>query len=245
MRLQKILFVPDTHIPYHDTKAWALMLKAAKAFKPDIINIQGDFADFYAVSSHSKNPNRRRNLEWEVDQVKQGLDDLDALGAKVKKYVSGNHEDRLERYLMDKAPELFNMVTIPDVLELRKRGWTYVPYKSDTRIGKLYSTHDTGCAGRNAVFSNLNTYQHNVVTGHTHRMAYIVEGNAKGEAHLSASFGWLGDVKQTDYMHRIKSARDWALGFGTGYLAENGVVYVTPHPIIGYTCLVEGKFYKL
>lgn len=243
MKLKKVLFVPDTHVPYHDPKAWRLMIKVAKSFKPDIINIQGDFADFYAVSSHSKNPNRRRNLEWEVQEVKEKLDELDSIGARTKIFVAGNHCDRLERYLMDRAPELFNVVRIPDLFDLRKRGWRYVPYKSDTRIGKLYTTHDTGCAGRNAVFRNLDAYQHNVVTGHTHRLAYIVEGNAKGEAHVSASFGWLGDVKQVDYMNRIKAARDWALGFGVGYLAENGTVYVQPVPIINYTAVVEGKHY--
>lgn len=243
--MKKILFIPDSHIPYHDKKAWALMLKAAKVFKPDIINIQGDFADFYAVSSHSKNPNRKRNLEFEVDAVNKALDQLDTIGAKKKIYVSGNHEDRLERYLQDKAPELFNVVKIPDLLDLKERGWQYVPYKSDTRIGKLYSTHDTGCAGRSAVFRNVDAYQHNVVTGHTHRLAYIVEGNAKGEAHVSASFGWLGDVRTVDYMQRITAARSWALGFGVGYLLDSGVVHVTPIPIVNYGIIIEGKHLTL
>lgn len=243
--MKKIFFCPDSHIPYHDKKAWALMLKAMKMFKPDIINIQGDFADFYAVSSHSKDPNRKRNLEFEVNAVNEALDQLDDLGAKKKIYVSGNHEDRLERYLMDKAPELFNVVKIPDLLNLKKRGWQYVAYKSDTRIGKLYSTHDTGCAGRNAIFRNLDAYQHNVVAGHTHRMAYIVEGNAKGESHVSASFGWLGDVRTVDYMQRVTAARSWTLGFGIGYLLDNGVVHVTPIPIINYGCLIEGKYIKV
>lgn len=244
-RLQKILFVPDSHHPYHDKRAWKLMLKAAQAFKPDIINIQGDFADFYAVSSHSKDPNRKDNLEFEVSAVLEALDQLDALKAKRKIFVSGNHEDRLERYLMDKAPELFNIVKISKLFELKQRGWEYVPYKSDTRIGKLYSTHDTGCAGRRAVFSNLDTYHHNVVGGHTHRLAYIVEGNATGAAHVSATFGWLGDSKQTDYMFRIKSARDWALGFGVGYLAEDGTVYLVPVPIVNYSVCLEGKVYSV
>jgi len=245
MKIKKILFVPDTHVPYHDKKAWALMLKAAKMFKPDIINIQGDFADFYAVSSHSKDPNRISGLEYEVDEVKKALSQLDALNAKEKIFVSGNHCDRLERYLMDKAPELFNVVKIEKLFGLKKRKWQYVPYKSDIRIGKLYSTHDTGCAGRGAVFRNLDTYQYNIVTGHTHRLAYIVEGNAKGEAHVSASFGWLGDLKQTDYMHRIKAAKDWALGFGIGYLLPNGTVHVVPVPIVNYQVIIEGKLVKL
>lgn len=242
--MKRILFIPDSHHPYADKRAWNLMLKAAKAFKPDVINIQGDFADFYAVSSHSKNPNRARNLEFEVNATNKALDQVDALKAKKKIYVAGNHEDRLERYLQDKAPELFNVVRIPDLLKLKERGWQYVSYKSDTRIGKLYTTHDTGCAGRNAVFRNGDAYQHNVVTGHTHRLAYVVEGNAKGEAHVSASFGWLGDIKTVDYMQRISAARNWALGFGVGFMEPNGIVHVTPVPIVNYSCVVLGNLYK-
>lgn len=239
-KLRKILFIPDTHRPYHDKKAWALLLKVGKAFKPDILNIQGDFADFYSVSSHDKDPNRARNLEWEVDDVKAGLDDLDNMGAKEKYYVSGNHEDRLERYLKTKAPELFNVVTIPKLLELKERGWLYTPYKSHRKIGKLYSTHDVGSAGKGAIFKLVDTYQHNAIAGHTHRIAYIVEGNASGEAHVAASFGWLGDRDQIDYMHQIQAKRAWALGFGIGYLAPDDTIYLTPVPIINYSCVVEG-----
>lgn len=241
--MKKILFVPDTHVPYHDKKAFSLLLKAAKTFKPDIVVIQGDFADFYSVSSHSKNPNRKRNLEFEVEETKRAVQQLEELSAHRNIFVSGNHEDRLERYLMDKAPELFNVVKIPEVLGLDN--WEYVPYKSDIRIGKLYATHDTGTAGRNAVFNNLNAYQSNVVCGHTHRLAYIVEGNAKGKAHVSASFGWLGDTRKVDYMHRVKASRDWALGFGIGYMLDTGIVHVTPIPIVNYGCVVEGKYFSV
>ncbi len=245
MKISKVLFIPDTHRPYHDKKAWALMLKAAKVFKPDTIVVQGDFADFYAVSSHSKSPSRSQCLQFEVDDVNVGLDELDKLGAKKKVFISGNHEYRLERYLEDKAPELFNLVKVKDLLRLKERGWIYVPYKRDTRLGKLFSTHDCGNAGRTAVLKALDTYQHNITIGHTHRMAYIVEGNAKGEAHVGASFGWLGDASKTDYMHRVKSNRDWALGFGLGYLRDDGIIHLVPVPIIGYSVIIEGELIKL
>jgi hypothetical protein len=221
------------------------MLKVVKTFKPHTIAIIGDFADFYAVSSHSKDPRRRRNLEWEVEQVKAGLDELDTLGAKRKLYISGNHEDRLRRYLQDKAPELFGTISIPTLFGLRERGWAYIPYKQDTKVGKLHLTHDVDNAGRYASFKALDVFQHSVVTGHSHRLSYIVEGNAVGEYKVSAQFGWLGDVEQIDYMHRVKAKKDWALGFGLGYLdEETGIAYLTPVPIVRYTCVVEGKLFK-
>lgn len=246
MKLKKLLIIPDSHIPYHDKKAVQLLYKVAKSYKPDIIVVLGDYADFYSVSSHSKDPNRVNKLEYELQAVNAELDELDSLKAKQKVFIAGNHENRLERYLAEKAPELFNVVTIPELLKLKQRKWTYVPYKMDYKIGQVYWTHDVGTAGRSAVFNALGTYQGNIVTGHTHRLAYIIEGNARGKPHVSASFGWLGDARKADYMHRVKAARDWALGFGIGYMDDStGNVYLNPVPIVGYTCVVEGELFKI
>jgi UDP-2,3-diacylglucosamine pyrophosphatase LpxH len=243
-KLEPLLVVPDCHIPYYDKAAWGLMLRAAKDLNPKHIVIIGDFLDFYSVSDHSKDPHRALNLGKEIAVGLSKLDQLDELGATNKIYCGGNHEDRLGRYLQNKAPELWDFVSVPDLLQLKKRGWKWVPYKDDIQIGKMNFTHDVGVAGRNAVFNCLDTYQHSVVTGHTHRLAYIVEGNAKGEFKLSAQFGWLGDFKSVDYMHKAKVLKNWALGFGIGYVQpKTGVVYMIPVPIVKHTCCVNGKLY--
>ena len=242
-RLKKILIIPDCHFPYHDKRSWSLMLKAARGFKPDSILIQGDFADFYSVSSHSKSPDRVNKLHSEVESVNKALDQLDSLGAKQKFFLAGNHEDRLRRYLEDKAPELFGLVEIPELFNLKKRKWHYTPYKSDLKMGKLNATHDVGKAGKTAIISSLGTYQSNIVTGHTHRICMMVEGNAQGKSHVGASFGWLGDSKKVDYMHRVNVARDWAQGFGVAYMEPNGNVHIVPIVIVDGKCVVEGVLY--
>lgn len=201
--------------------------------------------DFYSVSSHSKDPRRKERLEDEVASGHTGLSELDELGAKNKIFVAGNHEDRLRRYLQDKAPELFGLVDIPQLFHLKARGWTYIPYKGHGKLGKLHLTHDVGNSGRNATFAALDTYQHSVITGHSHRLQYIVEGNAVGEFKLSAQFGWLGDITKVDYMHSAKANKNWALGFGIGYLdPATGLAYLQPVPLVKYTCVVEGKLYR-
>ncbi len=250
MTLERLLILPDCHFPYVDRRAWNLMLKVARDFDPDHIVTMGDFADFYSVSSHSKDPERINKLGYEVKSANAALDELDALGKgrrrKIKKtFIAGNHEDRLERYLMEKAPELFDVVKIPELFELSRRGWVYVPYKSSVKVGRVNFTHDTGKAGPTAHSSALDDFQDNAVIGHTHRLSYVVKGNAKGDAHVGAMFGWLGDEKKADYMHRIKANRDWAKGFGIGYIdPKTQCTYLTPVPIVKYTCVVEGTLYK-
>ena len=221
------------------------MLKVGRALRPKIVVVIGDFADFYSVSAHSKDPKRAGRLKEELKIVRAGLDDLDALRAEEKIFVEGNHEDRMRRYVQDKAPELYTVVDMPGLLRLKSRGWKYVPYKDDTRVGKLYLTHDVGVAGRYSAFKALDTYQHSVVTGHSHRLSYIVEGNAVGEYKVSAQFGWLGDVSKIDYMHRTTAKKNWPLGFGIGYLnPTTGIVYLVPVPIVKYSAVVNGKLYQ-
>lgn len=248
-KLEPILLISDAHRPYHDQRAWDLVLEVGRFIKPVHLIVNGDLADFYAVSSHSKDPRRVQQLDEEIADVNFALDQLDALKAKQKKFIAGNHCDRLTRYLQDKAPQLFSMIDIPNLFKLNQRGWEYTPYKSDTKVGKLHITHDVGTAGRYAAYKALDTYQHSIVTGHTHRLSYVVEGNAVGEFKLSANFGWLGDAEKVDYMHRVMVKKNWALGFGVGHIhPTTGIAYLVPVPIITaggkYSCVVNGRYFE-
>lgn len=246
MSLEKLLLVPDTHCPYHDKKAWKLLMKAAKGFKPDVVAHLGDMADFYSVSAHSKDPARVRHLKDEILETRKLRGDLDSLNPKRKIFIEGNHENRLERFLQDKAPELFGLVSADNLLELSDNGWEYIPYRESTKIGKLYLTHDTGASGKYTTMRALETYQHSVVIGHHHQFQYMILGDATGEYHVGAQFGWLGDAKQVDYMQQVKIAATWALGFGYGYHeTSTGIVYLIPAPIVNYTVCLEGKIYKI
>ena len=60
--LKRILIIPDVHAPYHDKKAWALVMKVAHAFKWDKVVCLGDFFDCYAISSYRKDPRREASL---------------------------------------------------------------------------------------------------------------------------------------------------------------------------------------
>lgn len=243
--LSKILFVPDTHAPFEDHKAWNLMLKAAQAWRPDTIVILGDFFDFYCVSAHDKRPDRARMLKQEIQHATARLDELDALGARFKHYVLGNHEDRLDRYLMTHAPELWGLVNVRELFGLTERGWRMTPYKQALKLGKLFVTHDAGNAGAYAHIKASETFEGNVVIGHTHRMGVHYKGSARGEAHVGAMFGWLGDVNKIDYMHRINALRAWQLGFGIGRMEPGGVVHLQAVPIVRNRCVVEGELFSL
>jgi len=246
LSLSKILFIPDTHVPYHNKKAFKLVLKAAKTFKPDTLVILGDFCDFYSVSRFSKDPKRKLNLKWEIEEVNKALNSLDALSATKKIFIAGNHEYRLEKFIFDKAPELDGLLSIESCFKLKERGWVYVPYRKDIKLGKIYLTHDINHTGRMSGHKVIDTYMHSAITAHTHRMIYIVEADGVGEPVLSAQWGWLGDVEKIDYQHRITAVNNYVLGFGIGYLEKStGYVFCSPVPIIHNRCMINGEVFSV
>lgn len=243
----KGLVIPDTHAPYHNKKSWELLTAVTEDYQPDIVVDLGDHFDCYCVSQHRKDPKRRANLVEEIEQGQECLRIFDPV--KRKYFIEGNHEWRLARYLMDFAPEAYEFLlsrTKDDIFGLKEMGWIVTPYMQSITIGKLNATHDLDKAGETAVADAMASFMDNVIIGHTHLLRYVVKGTAFGVPHLGASFGWLGDVEKIDYRHSVKARRDYVQGFGTFRLdPETGYSWVTPVPIFGNTCAVEGRIYKI
>lgn len=240
--LESGILIPDCHIPNHNVRAWGVTLRAAMKIKPKYVVVLGDFADAETLSAHPATAPGETDFGREVDEVKHCLDQLDALGASRKIYIEGNHEFRLDRYLMERAPALFRCIRWQNALELHRRGWDWVPYRKSTKIGKLHLTHDTGSAGLNAHRASAKAFGGSSVIGHTHRMSYEVTGRFDGTPYLAAMLGWLGDAeKAAGYIHEAK-ASDWVHGFGVFYLEpSSGVVHVQPVPIVNGRCVVQGQ----
>ena len=239
-KLRKIGFIPDCHWPYADKRAWGVMVRAMRTLKPDTLVTLGDFGDFYCTSRHTKDPNRSRDLKTEVDACNDALDELDTLGVKDKRFILGNHEDNLERYLSERAPELYNLVRVEELFLLKGRGWKVIPYKDFDRIGRLVLTHDVGYAGRDAHLRSGSDVGANILIGHTHRLATGYSSDLLGKHRVAAMSGWLGDRHAAEYMYKAKT-KDWALGFSVGYQETNGTVHVFPVPIVDYRCVLEGR----
>jgi predicted phosphodiesterase len=244
LTLTKLLVGSDIHWPYEDKRAYGLFIKTIDIWKPDILVLNGDILDCFTISEHDKDPRRVITLDTEIAYANARLDALDAYGIKRKIFIEGNHCFRLSRYLMRRAPELFNTVKIEKLLKLKERGWEHVAYKDYVKIGKLYITHDVGKAGGSAHSDARNTFDGNVLIGHTHRMAFEVKGNIKNKPHFGAMAGWLGDAKQCDYMHKAKAAKDWTLGFFAAYIDDRGAVFPQLCPIVNYSTVLGGQLIR-
>jgi hypothetical protein len=249
--MKKVLNLSDCHHPFVDKIAWRLFLKAARECGPwDECVINGDFADCLAVSFHPKTPGRKYVIADEIAAVNKALDELqDAVGKKCYiVYLGGNHENRMDRYIAEKAKELHGLegTTIPGLLRLRERGIHWIPYKAAAyKVGKLAFIHDLGRCGVNTARQSLQDYGSNVVVGHSHRAGIVYQGTVRGESHVGVNSGWLGDAAAADYMHVDKARRDWQKGFVVAYVENNGNAHVQFVPVIGRSCVVDGKLIRL
>ena len=244
--LEPILVVPDTHHPFQDERAIQLMLKVAKQLRPKHVIHLGDLVDFYALSFHSKDPKRATELDEELASGKEFLCSLKAVGANNNVLLGSNHHDRLVRYMQQKAPELHDILTERKLLDLDKIGFKLIPYRQSYKLGSIRYTHDIGLAGQQAALKSSAAIGHSTIIGHVHRIEFGVSGTTEGETRIAASFGWLGDRNAIDYMHKDKVAKDWALGFGVGYLRpDNGYTYFVPVCILpDYTCVFNGQLFQ-
>jgi hypothetical protein len=246
--MRRVLCFSDVHVPFHDKTCWRLLLKVVELGWDEIV-INGDFMDCLAVSFHPKNPGRKYALADEIAAGNTCLDQLQAVSGKAKiTYLGGNHEHRLERYIAEKAKELHGLdaTTIPGLLFLQPRGITWIPYKrASYKVGKLSFIHDLGRSGVNTARQSLNDFGGNIVVGHSHRIGIVYQGTVRGESHVGINSGWLGDVTEADYMHLDKARRDWHHGFAVAYIENNGNAHVQAVPIIGRTCVVDGKLVRV
>lgn len=135
------LVMADLHIPYHDPLAVEAILAYAEPLRPDIITLLGDTIDFYQISTFTKNP-KQRGVASEIQATRDFLDELRFRfpGAQII-YKRGNHEERLDRYIMQNAGNIYELV---DDLLTSKLGFAdfRVDYHEHPfRIGKLWHMH--------------------------------------------------------------------------------------------------------
>lgn len=236
----------DVHSPYKDKKAFSAAVKACKASGADNIIIIGDFVDCYAVSAHPKSPERKKNLSWEIEEANADFDIICDIPADRHIYVGGNHEYRMDRYIRDRAPELFGLAgtTIPEMMQLKHRGVEWVPYTDYVKIGKVLYTHDLVRAGQDAVRQVANDAGTNVIFGHTHRGGTAYQGTVFDGPHVAMSVGWLGDVNSVDYKHKIKALRDWQHGYGLVDQDSKGYGWCQFIPIIDGESMLDGRVIK-
>ena len=243
--IEQWIIVPDCHIPYHDKRAYDMMVGIAQQEKIKNVCVLGDYADFYAVNGHGKSPDKENLLIREVKEVNRRLRELESTFTGEKIFLQGNHEFRLERYIASKAPELFGVVDTKSILQLDK--WEYHSYRPTqlAQIGnsKLYARHTPLSGGVLPAHGSVVKSGCSIVFGHIHRDQHSHVVMANGDAHIGISVGWLGD-KDDEVYDYVGGHHQWTLGFGVVTVEPDGNFHIDSPRIINYKCMVNGTLYE-
>lgn len=187
----------DLHLPYHDSLALAACFAEFKRRNVDGIYINGDGADFFKISRFHKEPSNKM-FKDEIDVMISFLRSLRKMFPNIKIYYkSGNHEMRLEKYIIEKCPELYNLygVSIQDQLKLNELGIEYVPEHIVARYGKLWIAHGSelgmGSGSVNVARQIRLRVGVNIMTGHFHRTQVDQGRNLEGVIHAAWALGCL------------------------------------------------------
>jgi endogenous inhibitor of DNA gyrase (YacG/DUF329 family) len=199
---ERIAVAGDIHVPHHDPVALGLWLHFIAETQPDGVILNGDTADFYRLSAFSKDPRRGETVAEEIRQVRRLLEMIRERvpGAWIR-YVTGNHEHRLHRYLIDKAPEMLELITGADssplekVLDLGSVGAELIPCHSDrftdtfVDLGELLVDHfamvraHSGYTAKNL----LDKYGVSILQAHVHSA-----GSSNKLLHSGQVMAWEG-----------------------------------------------------
>lgn len=200
IKQSRILIISDLHFPYQNNEAITLALDYGKSKKIDCILINGDLIDFANISRHEKDF-RARSISQEFDAVRLFLKSLRLHFPKTKiVFKHGNHDERWEKYLYAKAPEIFdvNDFQLEVLLRLGELKIETIKDKRPIKLGKLIALHGHelagGAGGVNPARSTFLKTFSNVIVGHFHKTSSNTETSMNGDIIAVNSVGCLCDL---------------------------------------------------
>lgn len=215
----------DAHFPYHSEDAVEVFLEQADKIKAKTIVLLGDWMDFYKGSDFEQDPRQRDMLE-EIEMFKTFLHMVRKAYPKQKiVYKIGNHEERWDRYIMRKAPQLFGLPSLQlnALLELDKLKIDYVTDKRTMRYKNFFMIH--GHEYKQGISAPVNPARglylrakKSTVCGHHHQTSEHPEPEIDGSIIACYSLGCLCDLAP-DYMPNNR----WNHGFGEMYAIDGGM----------------------
>lgn len=102
---ERVLVLNDVHLPYHDIPAVSAAIDFGIKNEPNAIFLNGDILDFHTLSFFEKDP-RKKNFAYELDVFKAFIDKIQEVFKCPIYYKFGNHEERYDKFLREKAKEL-------------------------------------------------------------------------------------------------------------------------------------------
>jgi predicted phosphodiesterase len=209
----RVGILSDIHLGVHDKTALLGAITYLKKEKPDYIILNGDILDSASLSNHVRTATPPTYL-YEIELGKNFLRSLQTEFPSAKIiYKEGNHEDRLTRYIMQRASELEGIVDLPRLLKLKELGIDYVEGTRFIQHGKTFIIHGHELkisGGVNPARALLLRAFGNCIMGHVHRTSFAHGKNMQGKYIRTYTTGCLCKLQQ-GYMPHSQSNHGFAI----------------------------------
>jgi len=231
LRIQgKTAVFSDIHLGIHDKAALIAAIQYAKQDRVENIILNGDILDSAQISRHPKTADTPKFLN-EIELAKQFLEGLRSEFKDQNIYFKiGNHEDRLERYLMQNADALAGLIDFRKLLKLDDLGIRFVESTQFMKVENTYIVHGHEMkvsGGVNPARALILKAAANVVMGHVHRTSFASIKSLDGKFYKAYTMGCLCKLRQA-YMPHSNSNHGFAIiqenGMVDNLFIENGVV---------------------
>lgn len=216
------LVLSDIHIPFHEPKPLEAAIQYGHTEKVDGILLNGDIWDAEAISYW---PSERREFNQELELIVDFLDFLRSEFPDTKiVYKPGNHEYRLPRYFISKAPELVDspLAAMETSIGFEERDIEFLDYSQLVKAGLLpiLHGHEVRLLSRavnpaRGLFLKAKSY---AACSHCHQTSEHSTRNLHGELLTTWSFGCLCDL-EPEYN---PFCNDWNHGFALINVEKNG-----------------------
>ena len=223
----------DLHFPFQDNAAITLALEAGRRFGMDAVLINGDLCDFHRCSKFE----REVKAESVIEELRRAYEFLAIIRKLFPKatlyYKYGNHDERFDRYLRAKAPELMDL----PMMRLSKQQWIEGKTLDDLGVqviedgliimlGKLPVVHghewQAGISAPvNAARGAFLRANASVLVAHSHQVSQHSEPDIHGKLTTTWSSGCLCQLHP-----QYKRINKWSQGFVTVEVGTAGEFHI-------------------
>jgi predicted phosphodiesterase len=205
LKYKKPLILSDVHVPYHSITALTAAIDYGKHIIPDSIILNGDFYDFFGLSRFLKDP-RKRSFSEELDSGSELIKKLKKIFDVPIIFKVGNHEERYNHFLWQKAHEIIGVeeLNLFELIKKRAGDIEYVDKKRIIKAGKLNVIHGhefvTGISAPVNIARGLFLKgKVSALQGHNHSSSEHTEPTMNGDIITTWSVGCLSEL-HPDYM---------------------------------------------
>lgn len=235
--MEKVVVVADAQVPFHDERTIEAIFQYIEDIHPTKAINLGDWLDFpYFSTKFISRQTPIQEIQRDINIARTHLEFLVANTDEDVEMIEGNHEYRLEKLILERAPYLEGFLspdegalTMARILDVE--GVNYIGPYGEAYIHKSFVFKHGDRASKYSAALELADEGSSGMSGHTHRFQTHMHTDRSGP-HAWYSIGCLchirGSKMPPGYRTGRSRSRNWQQGFAVIYFNDDASFNVYP-----------------